>query len=118
MDRQKIFALTLGIFLTVLGISGFIDNSLVGDNGYFRTNIYLDILNILLGSIGIYFSTKNNPIGFNRVIGWTGLVFGAIYFIPGIDDLFIELLNVNLSINILYLIIGITALSVYYFGKK
>jgi hypothetical protein len=117
-STQKTFALILGIVLLLVGIAGFIDNPLVGDSGYFGTNMYQDVLHLIAGLFGIYVGTKGKGPGYNATIGWIGLALGVLGFIPGVDSLFASLLNINMSITVLHLVIGIVCLGVYYKASK
>ena len=118
MSAQKTFALILGIVLLLVGILGFFDSGLVGDNGFFGTNTYQDVLHIIAGLFGLYVGTKGQGPGYNSAIGWIGIILGVIGFIPGVDDLLLSLLNINRAITVLHLVIGVVCLLVYYTGKK
>jgi len=118
MNTQKTFALILGIVLLLVGILGFFNNPLVGDSGYFGTNTLQDILHVIAGLFGLYVGTKGMGSGYNQTIGWIGIVLGVLGFIPGIDSLFLSLLNINTAITVLHLIIGVVCLGVYYGAKK
>lgn len=117
-STQKTFALILGIVLLLVGIAGFIDNSIVGDEGYFGTNMYQDILHLIAGLFGVYVGTKGMGSGYNATIGWIGVVLGILGFIPGVSGIFSDLLNINTAITVLHLIIGVVALLVYYAAPK
>lgn len=118
VNTQKTFALILGIVLVLVGILGFIENNLIGDNGYFGTNTIQDVLHLIAGAFGIYAGTKGRGPGYNITIGWIGIVLGILGFIPKIKDLLANLLNINPVITVLHLIIGIVALLVYYLAEK
>ena len=118
MSAQKTFALILGIVLLLVGILGFFDNGLVGDDGFFGTNTYQDVLHVIAGLFGLYVGTKGMGPGYNMSIGWIGIVLGVIGFIPGVDDLLSDLLKINTEITVLHLVIGVVCLLVYYTGKK
>lgn len=114
MGTQKTFALILGIVLVIVGILGFFNNPLVGDDGYFGTNTWQDVLHIIAGAFGIYVGTKGKGHGFNKTIGWIGVALGVLGFIPGVDGLFSSLLSINTEITVLHLVLGIIALFVGY----
>ena len=118
MGTQKVFALVLGIVLLIVGIAGFIENSFVGDTGYFGTNTFQDILHLIAGAFGLYVGTKGEGPGYNMSIGWIGVALGILGFIPAIDTLFAQLLNINKAITVLHLVIGVVALGVYYGTSK
>ena len=118
MGAQKTFALILGLVLLLVGILGFFDNSLVGDDGLFGTNTFQDVLHLIAGAFGVYVGTKGIGPGFNMTIGWIGIILGVLGFIGPIADLFASLLNINTAITVLHLAIGIICLIVYYAADK
>ena len=117
-STQKIFALVLGIVLALVGILGFINNPIIGDSGFFGTNMYQDILHIIAGAFGIWVGTKGMGQGYNLSLGWIAIVLGIIGFIPKVKDLLLQWLNINTEITILHIVIGIVALLVYYTTEK
>ncbi len=117
-STQKTFALVLGIVLLLVGVLGFIGNSIVGDEGYFGTNYLQDILHLIAGLFGVYVCTKGMGPGYNSIIGWMGVALGILGFIPGVSDLFLNLLNINTAITVLHLVIGVVALLVFYTTAK
>ncbi|MBS3089759.1 DUF4383 domain-containing protein [Candidatus Pacearchaeota archaeon] len=117
-NTQKVFALVLGIVLALLGILGFISNGLIGDTGYFGTNWAQDILHLIAGAFGIYAGTSGKGYGYNATIGWIGIILGILGFIPSINDLLLQFLNINTEITVLHLAVGIIALIVYYSASK
>ncbi len=118
MGTQKTFALILGIVLVLVGLLGFYDNSLIGDNGYFGTNTSQDVLHIIAGLFGIYVGTKGKGPGYNAALGWIGIVLGVLGLIPGIKEQLMALLNINIEITVLHLVLGALFLLVYYGASK
>ena len=51
------------------------------------------------------------------IIGWIGVVLGILGFIPGVNTLLANLLNINPGISILHIVIGVVSLLVYYKAK-
>lgn len=117
-STQKTFALILGIVLTLVGIVGFVSNPLVGEGAFFGTNPFQNVLHLIAGVIGIWVGTKGEGPGYNMSLGWIALVLGVIYFIPGVQELLVSLLNINTEITILHLVIGVVTLGVYYATDK
>ncbi len=117
MGTRKTFALILGIVLAIVGILGFFDNGIVGEAGFFGTNMYQDVLHLVAAAFGIYAGTKGEGDTYNKTIGWISLALGILGFIPGISDLFLSLLNINTNITVLHLVIGVVCLWVGYKGK-
>lgn len=119
MGVQKTFALILGIVLLLVGIIGiYPTNKLVGNEGYFGTNIYQDILHLIAGAFGIYVGTKGQGRGYNMILGWIGIVLGVLGFIPGVSEMLMKLLNINKEITVLHLVLGVLFLIVAYGVKK
>lgn len=115
MGAQKTFALVLGIILVIVGLAGFIGGGLgIVRDGIFGTNATQDVLHIIAGAFGIYVGTKGKGPGYNRTIGWIGIVLAVLGFIPGINDLLLTYLNINTAITVLHLVIGVVALWVGY----
>ncbi len=117
-NTQKTYALILGIVLLLVGILGFFSNPLVGEEGYFGTNNYQNILHLIAGAFGVYAGTKGRGKGYNATIGWIGVALGILGFIPGLDDIFLQLLNINTQITVLHLVLGAISLVVFYAVKK
>ncbi|HLC31655.1 MAG TPA: DUF4383 domain-containing protein [Candidatus Nanoarchaeia archaeon] len=119
---QKTFALILGLALLLVGILGFVSNPLVGESAIFTVNTPQTILHLIGGLIGLYVGLKGEGPMFNMVIGWLGIILGIVGFIPGLGhtegDLLNTWLNINQSITILHLAIGIVSLAVYYGASK
>lgn len=115
MGTQKSFALILGIVLVLVGILGFFSNPIVGEGGaFFGSNAIQNVLHLIAGAFGIYVGTKGKGPGYNSTIGWIGVVLGVLGFIPGVDGLLADQLNINTNITILHLVLGIIALLVYF----
>ncbi len=116
---QKTFALILGIVLTLVGIAGFVSNPLISETGaFFGTNSFQNVLHLIAGIIGIWVGTKGEGPGYNMSLGWIALVLGVVYFIPGVQGLLMQLLNINTEITVLHLVIGVVTLGVYYGASK
>lgn len=118
MNTQKTFALVLGVVLVLVGILGFVNNPLVGDEGFFGTNTFQDILHIVAGLIGVWVGTKGMGPGYNMSLGWIGVVLGVLGFIPVVSDLLLTYLNINTEISVLHVVLGVIALVVYYGTSK
>ena len=114
MSIQKTFALVLGLVLLLVGVLGFINNSLVGNEGYFGTNVYQDVLHLIAGAFGVYVGTKGEGRGYNLSLGWIGILLGVLGFIPGIDEMLSSWLNINTHITVLHLVLGVLFLIVAY----
>ena len=113
-NAQKTFALIVGIVLLIIGVWGLFQENVLG----FGVNVTQSVLHIIAAAFGIYVGTKGAGPGFNKSIGWIGLVLGVLGFIPGTDTLLADLLNVNNATTGLHIVVGIIALIVGYGVKK
>ena len=111
---QKTLALILGIILAILGIWGFFIDSILG----FGVNPAQSVLHLIGGAFGIYSGTKGMGKGFNISIGWIGIVLGILGFIPTIDGLLSDYLNINQAITWLHLILGVVFVIIGYTVKE
>ena len=111
---QKTFALILGIVLLIVGIWGFFQSSILS---IFGVNALQSVLHVIAGLFGIYAGTKGSGSGYNSSIGWIGIILGILGFIPGVDTILADLLNINTGITVLHLVIGIVSLIVYRTAK-
>lgn len=115
-NLQKFSSLALGILFLLIGILGFFTNNVLG---IFSTNLYLSIIHIITGIFGIYSSIKGFGTDYNIIIGWVFVLLGVFGLIPGIGDVMVNLLGINITMSILHLIIGIFCVVVYFgFGEE
>src|SRR3989344_1276301 len=101
---QKTYALVLGLVLALVGVWGFFTNSILGILG---VNPLQSVLHLIAAAFGIYAGTKGDGTTYNQVLGWIAVVLGVIGFIPGVNDLLLQLLNINTAITVLHLAIGV-----------
>ena len=113
-NTQKTFALILGIVLLLVGIWGFFTTSIFG----IGVNPAQSVIHVIVGLLGIYSGTKGMGHGFNMWVGWGGVVLGILGFIPAVDQILADLLNINTATSILHLVIGVVCLAVYYGVSK
>lgn len=107
LNAVNVFAIVLGIFLVTEGFWGMF-NPLVF--GLFTTNLLHAAIHLLLGVTGIYLGTRNQARKFTLFTGILLLTVGMLYFIPGVSEMVIRLLNVNDAVTYLNIIIGIIAI--------
>lgn len=111
MGTQKIYALILGIILAVFGVLGFVQSPILG---LFGVNAFHNVLHIIAGGFGIYVGLKGVGPGYNKTIGWIGVGLFVLGFIPGINTLLQNLIELNMGDNILHVVIGLVSLGVGY----
>ena len=106
LNYVNIFAIVLGIFFIIEGMWGMFSQVVFG---IFTTNLLHAFIHLLLGVTGIYLGTRNKARNFSLYVGVLLLVVGILYFVPGVNDLLIKILNVNSAVAYLNIIVGILA---------
>jgi len=105
-NTQKTYALILGIILGLLGILGLFSAKVLG---IFTVTTWLTVLNLVGAVTGIYIGTKGQGGGYNKLIGWVGVILGILGFL---------LFKFDTAVSVLYLVIGVVSLIVGYAIKK
>ena len=113
-NTQKTYALALGIVLAIIGIWGLFSNTIL----VFGVNVLQSILHLIAGGFGIYVGMKGQGKGYSMYIGWIGVALGVLGFIPGVKEVFLNLLNINMATTWLHIVIGVISLGVAYGVKK
>ena len=111
---QKTYALVLGIVLAIIGILGLFSSTIL----VFGVNVLQSILHLIAAGFGIYVGMKGKGKGYNMYIGWIGVALGVLGFVPGIKEVFLNLLNINMATTWLHIAIGVISLGVAYGVKK
>ena len=107
LNAVNVFAVVLGIYLTVEGTLGLFNPLLFG---LFSTNTLHTLIHILLGVSGIYAGLRNHARKFCYFTGFLLLVVGLLFFVPPIEPLLIKLFNLNKAVAIFNIIVGIVAI--------
>lgn len=66
----KLLARIMGVLILLLGLAAFVSNPIIGDVGYFRTDVFLNSVIVLFGLVLLLFSTKGE-----------GLAATGLYFV-------------------------------------
>ena len=82
LNAVNVFALVLGIYLTIEGVLGLFNPLLFG---LFSTTLLHTIIHILLGVSGIYAGLRNHARNFCYFTGVLLLVVGLLFFVPVIE---------------------------------
>ena len=106
LNAVNVFAIVLGIYLTIEGALGLF-NPLVF--GLFSTNPLHAVIHLMLGVSGIYAGLRNHARNFSYFTGFLLLVVGLLYFVPAIEPLLVKILNLNKAVAIFNIIVGIVA---------
>ncbi len=126
MDRQEMYAFTIGIVFAVVGALGFIpvltpNNMLLG---IFAVMGLHSIVHVAIGVLGIALAFTSLARLFNLVIGAVYLLLGIIGFIPGMvmnqmgqmgqmnQMMLLGLIHINVADNLLHVVVGLTSLAV------
>ncbi len=107
---QRTVAMLVGIVFILIGILGFIPGLVPGGAllGIFDVNAAHNVVHLLFGVAGVAAATMGWPRLYNRAVGVIYLVLTVLGFIPGlvINGALLGLVSINLSDNILHLVIG------------
>ncbi|HLC19611.1 MAG TPA: DUF4383 domain-containing protein [Candidatus Nanoarchaeia archaeon] len=112
---QKTYALVLGLVLAVVGVWGLFTTSILG---LFGVNVFQSVLHLIAAAFGIYAGTKGDGTTYNQVLGWIAIVLAVLGLVPGVKDVLLSLLNINMAITVLHLAIGVVTLGVFYGVKE
>lgn len=107
LSAVNIFAVSLGIFLVVIGFAGLFDPLVFG---IFSSNFLHAFIHLVLGVTGIYTGLRNHARKFSLYVGILLLVVGVAYFIPNLGELVVKAFNVNHAVAVLNIVLGIAAI--------
>src|SRR3989338_3649468 len=114
---QKTYALVLGIVLAIVGIWGLFTNSILG---IFGVNLTQSIVHLIGAAFGLYAGLKGDGAGFNAWLGRIGVILGVLGFIPTVGhnpgEWLNTVFNINSSISLLHIVIGVVSLGVFYWA--
>ncbi len=104
-----IFVIIIGVFLLIEGIWGEFSDVVFG---VLTTNRVHATIHILLGIVGIYTGLKGGSRSFLTFLGILLAAVGVLWFVPGIHDLIVSILNANRAVAVFNIIVGIVSLIV------
>jgi len=104
---SSLYAIAVGAFLLIEGIWGLFSPVVFG---VFTTNLIHACIHIVLGIIGLMVGVKGRARGFLLFLGVLLLAVGILWFVPGINQLIVTILNVNQAVAILNIVVGGLAL--------
>lgn len=102
-----IFAMVIGAFLLIEGIWGLTSPIVFG---VLTTNLTHAVIHILLGVIGLATGWMGRARGFCIFLGILLLAVGVLRFVPGTDQLIVQILNVNFAVACVNIAVGAVAL--------
>ncbi len=104
-----IFAMLIGAFLLIEGICGLKSEVVFG---VLTTNHTHAIIHILLGLTGLVTGMMRRARGFCIFLGILLVAVGVLWFVPGVRETIVSILNVNQAVAILNIVVGAIALLV------
>ncbi len=104
---MNIFAIFIGAFLLIEGLWGLTSPVVMG---VLTTNTTHAIIHILLGAVGIVTGMRGRARGFCIFLGVLLLAVGALWFVPGANEIIVRFLNVNRAVALLNVVVGAVAL--------
>lgn len=110
-----IFAIIIGAFLLIEGIWGETSDVVFG---VLTTNRIHATIHILLGIVGIYTGLKGGSRGFLIFLGILLAAVGALWFVPGVNELIVSILNVNQTVAVFNIIVGIASLIIAFASNR
>ena len=117
----KKWAVLFGIIFIIVGLLGFIPNSIVGATGYFQTDGLHNIIHLLVGIV-LLFAAKSQSASALWLKIW-----GAVYLVLFLDglvqvhmngDKLLGIVAANPADTYLHLVLGIVLLIVGFAGSK
>ena len=111
----SIFAIIIGVFLLIEGIWGEFSDVVFG---VLTTNRVHATIHILLGIVGIYTGLKGGAKGFLIFLGILLAAVGALWFVPGLGELIVSILNVNRAVAVFNIIVGIASLVIAFVSPR
>lgn len=103
----SVFAVLAGLFFLAQGVWGLQSQVTFG---VFSTNRIHALIHIAFGVTAVVAGLLRSARTFSLAMGFVLLVVGILRFIPGTDDLMVELFNVNPAVACLNIGVGITLL--------
>ena len=107
MNPRRAYTLTLSLLLLVEGVLGLFSPVVFG---ILATNILHAVIHIALGIVGIWAANTGRFRGYLLFVGFLLLTVGALWFVSGVQDLIIRLLNVNHAVAIMNVVVGTVSL--------
>ena len=104
---NSLFAIVIGVFLLVEGVWGETSDVVFGA---LSTNRIHATIHILLGVVGIYTGLKGGARGFLTFLGILLAAVGVLYFAPAVGDLIVGILNVNQTVAVFNIVVGVVCL--------
>ncbi len=128
---NRMFALVLGIVLTLIGVIGFFiptENStgVQALFGIFDVDVIHNLVHLLSGLIAIAAAFGGFSVTYNRVFGVIYTVIGLLGLIPALyfptygsdAGRFLGLMHLSIADHVLHLVIGIAAIAIGFYADR
>lgn len=102
------FTITLGVLLLIEGTWGLFSPVVFG---VLSTNLFHALIHIALGIAGIWCGRAGRVRGYLLFVGGLLLAVGLLWFVPGVQDIIVRLLNANRAVACVNIVVGIVALA-------
>lgn len=103
------FAVVVGAFFILQGLWGLTSDVVFG---LLSTNKTHAVIHLILGILSLTFGLRQNAREFTIFLGLLLLTVGTLRFIPEVDAVLIDLLNVNENVAFLNIALGAAALAI------
>lgn len=107
------FAVIIGIFLLIEGIWGLSSDYVFG---VLSTNRFHAVVHIILGILGIVLGLGKKAKGYLLFLGILLLIVGILHFVPGAAEALRTIFNVNTTVAIFNIVLGILSIAAAYAG--
>ncbi|MEP6834686.1 MAG: DUF4383 domain-containing protein [Gemmatimonas sp.] len=101
------YALIAGAFYLADGIWGFFSPITFG---VLSTNLLHTIIHTAMGVLGIYAARATGARLWCIGVGLIVLPVGALYFVPAVNGLLVSLFNLNRTVSIMNIVLGVVSL--------
>lgn len=117
----KKFAMIFGVVFLLVGVLGFVSNPIVGDMGYFHTNMLHNVVHLVIG-LGLLLAAKSETGAklWMKIFAVVYLLVAVLGFfmVPSGSGMLLGLVAVNSADNWLHLVLGVVLLLLSMGGKK
>ncbi|MGE5541150.1 MAG: DUF4383 domain-containing protein [Bacillota bacterium] len=115
----KTLAIVFGIVLVIVGVLGFVPNTLVGAGDTFATNLAHDLVHLVTGIIllAVAFMASGKSGLWLKILGVVYLVLAVVGFVLAPNGGILFGLNVNPADHLLHIVLGVVFLVAGFVGK-
>lgn len=116
-------AWVLGLVFLLVGVLGFVDNPLVGDGGYFHTNLAHNVVHLATGVLFVFAGMASGAAarGFMKVFGVVYLLVAILGFVMGGGEehtMLLGVVGINAADNWLHVGLGVVIFALGFVGSE